>query len=51
LVHLLGVMIDNLVGAMAGDGLSLTIGAASFQKVDGCVLTKAVQGVFVVVTT
>ena len=51
LVHLLGVMVDHLVGAMAGDGLSLTIGAASFQKVDGSVLTKAVKGVFMVVTT
>ena len=51
LVHLLGVMIDHLVGAMSGDGLNLTIGAASFQKVDGCVLAKAVKGVFMVVTT
>ena len=51
MVHLLGIMIDHLVGAMAGDGLDLTIGAASFQKVDGGVLTKAVQGVFMVVAT
>ena len=51
LVHLLGVVIDHLVGAMPGDGLNLTIGAASFQKVDGGVLTKAMQGVFMVVTT
>ena len=51
LVHLLGVVIDHLVGAMPDDGLNLTIGAASFQKVDGGVLTKAMQGVFIVVTT
>jgi len=51
LVHLLGVVIDHLVGAMPGDGLNLTIGAASFQKVDGGVLTKAMQGVFMVVIT
>ena len=51
LVDLFAVPIDHLVGAMLGDGLNLTISAASFQKVDGCVLTKAVKGVFMVVTT
>ena len=51
LVQLLGVMIDHLVGAVAGNSLNLTVGAASFQKVDGGLLTKAVQGVFMVVTT
>ena len=51
LVHLLSIVIDHPVGAVAGDGLNLTVGAASFQKVDGGVLTKAVQGVFMVVAT
>ena len=51
LVHLLSIVVDHLVGAVAGDGLNLTVGAASFQKVDGGVLTKAVQGIFMVVTT
>ncbi len=35
LVHFLGVMVDHLVGAVAGYSLSLTVGAASVQKVDG----------------
>ena len=43
LVDLFAVPIDHLVGAMLGDGLNLTIGAASFQKIDGCVLAKAVK--------
>ena len=51
LVHLLSIVIDHLVGAVAGNSLNLTVGTASFQKVDGGVLTKAVQGVFMVVTT
>ena len=51
LVHLLSIVIDHLVGAVAGNGLNLTVGTASFQKVDGGVLAKAVQGVFMVVTT
>ena len=51
MVHLLSIVVDHLVGAVAGDGLNLTVGAASFQKVDGGVLTKAVKGVFMVVTT
>ena len=51
LVHLLGVMVDHLIGTVAGYSLGLTVGAASFQKVDGGVLTKAVKGVFMVVTT
>ena len=38
-------MVDHLVGAVAGDGLNLTVGAASFQKVDGGVLTKAVGAI------
>ena len=46
LVHFFGIVIDHLVGAVPGDGLHLTIGATSFQKVDGGVLTKAVKGVF-----
>ena len=33
---------------MPGDGLDLAIGAASFQEVDGCVLTKAVERVVLV---
>ena len=48
---ILPLPIDHLVGAIAGDALDLTICAASFQKVDGCVLAKAVKGVFLVVTT
>ena len=51
MVYLLGVVVDHLVGAVAGYSLSLTVGAASFQKVDGGVLTKAVQGVFMIVAT
>ena len=51
LVHLLSVMVDHLIGTMPGYSLGLTVGAASFQKVDGGVLTKAVQGIFMVVTT
>ena len=35
---------------MAGDGFDLTVGATRFQKVDGCILTQAVKGVFVFVT-
>ena len=35
LVHFLGVMVDHLVSAMAGYSLSLTVGVASFQKVEG----------------
>ena len=45
LVHFCGVEINHLVGAMSGDGITLTIGAASFQKVDGCVLVRPVKGV------
>jgi hypothetical protein len=44
-------MVDHLIGTMPGYSLGLTVGAASFQKVDGGVLTKAVQGIFMVVTT
>ena len=33
---------------MPGDGLDLAIGAASFQEVDGCVLTKPVERVVLV---
>ena len=44
LVHFFGVKINHLVGAVPGDSLNLTVGAASFQEVDGCVLRKAVQG-------
>ena len=33
LVHLLGVMVDHLIGTVAGYSLGLTVGAASFQKV------------------
>ena len=51
LVHFCGIEINDLVRAMSGDGLNLTVGAASFQKVDGGVLTKAVQGIFMVVAT
>ena len=48
LVHFSAVEINHLVGAVPGDGLNLTVGAASFQKVDGCVLTKAVERVVLV---
>ena len=48
LVHLCGVEINHLVGATSGEGLNLTVGAASFQEVGGCVLTKAVEGVVLV---
>ena len=34
---------------MAGDGFDLTVGATRFQKVDGCIFTKAVKGVSVFV--
>ena len=50
MVHFLGIKIDHLVGAVAGNGLNLTVGAASFQKVDGGVLTKAVKRVVFVDT-
>ena len=45
LVHFFGIKISHLVGAVPGDSLNLTVGAASFQEVDGCVLTKAVERV------
>ena len=45
LVHFSAVEINHLVGAVPGDSLNLTIGAASFQEVDGCVLTKPVERV------
>ena len=45
LVHFFGIKINHLVGAMPGDGLNLTVGAASFQEVDGCVLAKVVKRV------
>ena len=48
LVHFCGVEINHLVGAVPGDSLNLTIGAASFQEVDGCVLTKPVERVVLV---
>ena len=48
LVHFCGVEINHLVGAVSGDGLNLTVGAASFQEVDGCVLTKPVERVVLV---
>ena len=43
LVHFFGIKINHLVGAVPGDSLNLTIGAARFQEIDGCVLTKAVE--------
>ena len=51
LVHFFGIKINHLVGAVPGDSLNLTIGAASFQKVDGFYFAKAVKGVFMVVAT
>ena len=35
---------------MAGDGFNLTVGAARFLEVSGCILTQAMKGVFVFVT-
>ena len=46
LVHLLSIVIDHLVGAVAGDGFGLAISATGFQEIDCGVLTKTLEGVF-----